>query len=375
MAALPAFTLPLPVKEFLARHWQREPLFMPGAATGLDHPEPDLLASLALDEEVESRIVSGGADTDWQLRHGPFSEADFASLGRRDWTLLVQSVDHYLTEVSLLLDSFSFLPAWRLEDIMISYAAPGGGVGPHFDRYDVFLIQARGRRRWALGPRCNEDTPLRDHPELRLLQDAPRDEVHEAGPGDVLYLPPGVAHEGVALDGDCVTWSVGLRAPARRELLAAIAAEVLEDGPDDLLADAGREPAAAPGLLEEADVARMLRAVSPLLDTGAARRGLARTCSTPRQYALDFGVDTRHIRAATEEAVLVRHGAARLLLDGNRAWINGQCRTLTPGQRPLAELLAERRLYHRQALEPLMNAEATELMNEWISEGYFVSLE
>ena len=375
MAALPAFTLPLPAEEFLARYWQREPLFMPGAATGLDHPEPDLLASLALDEEVESRIVRGGADTDWQLRHGPFSEADFASLGQRDWTLLVQSVDHYLTEVSLLLDSFSFLPAWRLEDIMISYAAEGGGVGPHFDRYDVFLIQARGWRRWTLGPRCDEDTPLRDHPDLRLLRDPPVEQLYEAGPGDVLYLPPGVAHEGVALDGDCVTWSVGLRAPARRDLLAALAAEVLEDGPEDLLTDAGREPAAWPGMLEETDVARMLQAVRPLLDSRAARRGLARTCSTPRQYALDFEVDTRHIRAAVEDAALVRHGAARLLVDGDQAWINGQCHTLSPEQRPLGELLAGCRVYTRQALEPLMKGEARELINEWIDEGYLVPLE
>ncbi len=371
----PWFRLPLPAEDFLGRYWQKEPLVMRAAAGGLDHPDPDLLASLALDEEVESRLITGGKTAEWRLRHGPFDEDSFRALPQRDWTLLVQSVDHYLTEVSLLLDSFAFLPAWRLEDIMISYAAAGGGVGPHFDRYDVFLIQARGRRHWQLGPVCDEHTRLRSHPDLSLLEEMPVEEEFELGPGDVLYLPPGVAHHGVAADSDCVTWSVGLRAPAARDLLAAMAAEVLEEGPETPLADRDRAPARDPGVLADEDYRRIRDTVAPLLDSPAARRGLARVCSTPRQYALDFAVDNRQIRAAVPDASLVRHGGARMLLDDDRAWINGQDWPLRPGQRALAARLAGSRVYTREALRPLLNTDARELLDEWIEEGFFAPLE
>ena len=153
---LPTFTLPLTPAAFLRDYWQKKPLFMPGAASGLDEPDADTLAGLALEENVEARIIRGTAGSNWELKQGPFEETVFAEVGERDWTLLVQSVDHYLTDVSLLLDSFAFLPNWRLEDIMMSYAAKGGSVGPHFDRYDVFLIQAAGSRRWQIGDVCDE---------------------------------------------------------------------------------------------------------------------------------------------------------------------------------------------------------------------------
>ena len=226
---LPTFTLPLTPAAFLRDYWQKKPLFMPGAASGLDEPDADTLAGLALEENVEARIIRGTAGSNWELKQGPFEETVFAEVGERDWTLLVQSVDHYLTDVSLLLDSFAFLPNWRLEDIMMSYAAKGGGVGPHFDRYDVFLIQAAGSRRWQIGDVCDEKTPKLPHPDLKLVADMPVREEFVANPGDVLYLPPGVAHHGVAEDSDCITWSVGFRAPDYQMLMAEIAGECLAD--------------------------------------------------------------------------------------------------------------------------------------------------
>ncbi len=373
-AALPHFQLPLPAADFLSRYWQRQPLFMRAAASGLDHPDADTLAGLALEEEVESRLVRGAGNGPWALDQGPFSEHRFADLGDNDWTLLVQSVDHYLTEVSLLLDDFHFLPGWRLEDIMISYAAEGGSVGPHFDRYDVFLIQAAGQRRWQLGPPCDENTPQRSDTPLKMLADMPLQAEYNAGPGDVLYLPPGVAHHGVALDSECVTWSVGFRAPDFRDLLAEMVAENLAEMGPTLFSDAGRVLPKDPGRLEEQDLQALIHQAYALLDPAMAGPAVARWLSTPRQSGLDFLIDPAHIRAADPRAVLVRHGGARLICHGDSAWLNGQPWTLNADQRPLAALLARQRRYSKDHLQAVMTNDGRKLLDEWIDHGYFAAI-
>lgn len=372
---LPSLTLPLPPAEFLARYWQRAPLLMRGAASGLEHPGPDLLASLALDEAVESRLIQGAGHGPYQLREGPFEAEDFQRLPERDWTLLVQSVDHYLTEVSLLLDSFDFLPGWRLEDIMISYAAEGGSVGPHFDRYDVFLVQARGRRRWQLGPTCDQSTPQRNQGGLSTLGEMPVTEEHLLAPGDVLYLPPGLAHWGIAEDSDCVTWSVGFRAPDIGELLLRVAEQSLA-GEARLYRDGGRAPASRPGALSSDDCEALIDQARELLDEpGLREHALGQFLSEPRQESLDFAVDISHIRRRAPEAVLVRHGGTRMLVTGSgdesRAWINGESLPLTPTQRPLAERLASRRLFTNRDLEDVCVYGNQALLEEWINDGYF----
>lgn len=142
----------LSAETFLREYWQRKPLLIRQAFPGFETPlSPDELAGLALEDEIESRIVLEHGAHPWELRRGPFTEEDFRTLPERDWTLLVQSVDQFVPEVGELLKAFRFLPSWRLDDIMISYAAPGGSVGPHYDNYDVFLLQGHGRRRWKLG--------------------------------------------------------------------------------------------------------------------------------------------------------------------------------------------------------------------------------
>lgn len=371
---LPSLTLPLPAEDFLARYWQKAPLVMRGAASGLDHPEPDLLASLALDEAVESRLVEGSGYGPYRVRSGPFEEDSFDDLPRENWTLLVQSVDHYLTEVSLLLDSFDFLPGWRLEDIMISYAAAGGSVGPHYDRYDVFLVQARGQRRWRIGPVCSPDTPVDTRGGLTTLPEMPVEEEHLLGPGDVLYLPPWRAHWGVAMDSDCVTWSVGFRAPPLAEILARVA-EQADQGIGPLYGDPERLPARSPGRLESADCAGLAEAAARLLSDDSRRENaLGQLLSEPRQESLDFEIDLSHIRQRAPDSVLVRHGGARFLITGEgdrtRLWINGQPHPLEPAQRPLAELLAARRLITTEQLAAVMTPEGKSLLEEWIDDGY-----
>jgi 50S ribosomal protein L16 3-hydroxylase len=373
---LPVFRLPLPATEFLRRYWQREPLVMRGAAAGLDHPDPDLLAGLALEPGVESRLVRGSGTSGWSLKHGPLTEDELTSLPERDWTLLVQSVDCYLTEVSLLLDSFDFLPAWRLDDIMISCAGDGGSVGPHFDRYDVFLVQARGRRRWQLGAVCGPDTAQRDAGGLRLLQDMPVTEEFVLEPGDVLYVPPWRAHWGMAEGGDCVTWSVGFRAPSAADVLERLTDTALSRGPEQLWTDAGRPPTDSPTWLEEPDRSALSRIGSTLLDEpGVQSEALGALLSEPRQTSLDFAVDLEQICAHAPDTALVRHGSVRLLLQagahGTELWINGQRRLLKPQEEPLAELLARKRCISAAELNGVLTADGEALLEEWINDGYF----
>ena len=373
----PRFTRPLEPADFLARFWQKAPLFMPAAAAGLQHPDPDTLAGLALEEGVESRIITGSGAGPWNSQHGPFSPDDFASMPRANWTLLVQSVDHFLTEVSLLLDDFRFLPSWRIEDIMISYAARGGSVGPHFDRYDVFLVQARGERRWQLGPLCDETTPLMPHDSLRLLENMPVENEYLARPGDVLYLPPGVAHYGIAQDDDCVTWSVGLRAPSPLEVLERLVDAVGEsDDHQGLFRDAGRRPATESASLSREDQQALVHQGLAAITEDQQRIALASLLSEPRQPdGLDFEVDCGHIAAALPNAVLVRHGATRLILDDlGDAWLNGECWPLDDESRPLVSLLASKRFYEADELGVFDRPGQIDLVNEWVESGFFVWL-
>ncbi len=373
-ASLPRFQLPLPADDFLRKHWQKTPLFMPGAATGLDNPDADTLAGLALEEGVEARIIQGAGNGPWQLQQGPLEESVFDRLGEENWTLLVQSVDHFLTDTSLLLVSFSFLPNWRLEDIMMSYAAKGGSVGPHFDRYDVFLIQAAGTRRWQIGDVCDDSSPRQPHPDLKLLADMSVREEFVARPGDVLYLPPGVAHHGVAEDSDCLTWSVGFRAPDYQMLMAEIAGECLAEADSELFSDPDRVATDNPAVLADADRQQLVRGALDLLRPEAIENAVYRWLSTPRQDGLEFAVDDHHIRSRDAQIKLVRHGSTRLLMQGKRVWLNGEAHSLTDKQRPLVHLLASQRRYTHNELEAVMTEAAQELLHEWIEQGYFAPL-
>ncbi|WP_445621198.1 JmjC domain-containing protein [Kushneria sp. Sum13] len=210
---------------FLRDYWQKKPLLIRGAFPDFESPlEPDELAGLACEENVEARLVElEGPDKVWQVSHGPFDEETFARLGRKDWSLLVQAVDHYVPDVAELLEHFTFIPRWRLDDIMVSFAPPGGNVGAHVDNYDVFLLQASGQRRWQLGDVMPEDAPIIDGIDLRILADfqVSNDQDWVLEPGDMLYLPPRVAHHGISQSEDCMTFSVGFRAPSMDEMVTS----------------------------------------------------------------------------------------------------------------------------------------------------------
>ncbi|MAM58363.1 MAG: transcription factor [Salinicola sp.] len=257
--------------QFLSQHWQKSPLLIRGAFPDFVSPlEPDDLAGLACEEGVEARLVEEqGPDKAWQVSHGPFDEDTFARLPASGWSLLVQAVDHYVPEVAELLESFDFLPSWRLDDIMVSYAPPGGSVGAHVDQYDVFLLQASGRRRWQLGGSPGASARLIPGIDLRILEDftVQADQEWVLEPGDMLYLPPGVAHHGVSEAEDCLTYSIGFRAPSADEIVTSFADYIGEQlGDSQRYADPDLQPPFAPGELDEQAVARVRRLLLDVID-------------------------------------------------------------------------------------------------------------
>ncbi|WP_106478625.1 cupin domain-containing protein [Phytohalomonas tamaricis] len=264
----------LSAEQFLADYWQKRPLLIRGAFPDFESPlSPDELAGLACEENVEARLVEEhGSKGPWQLSHGPFDDDTFSRLGDRDWTLLVQAVDHYVPDVAELLEHFDFIPSWRLDDIMVSYAPPGGNVGPHVDNYDVFLLQASGQRRWQVGGLIDEDAPIISGIDLRILEsfevDAEQDWVLE--PGDMLYLPPRIAHHGVSQSDDCMTFSVGFRAPSADEIVTSFADYMGEQLSETLrYNDADLKSGDHAGKLEAAAIERVRALLLKTLDDRA----------------------------------------------------------------------------------------------------------
>ena len=230
-------------EQFLAEFWQKKPLLIRNAIPNFQPPiDGNDLAGLALEPEVESRLVIG---SEWQVEQGPFEEQRFQTLPDRDWTLLVQAVDLWIPEVADILDQFGFLPRWRIDDIMVSYAADGGNVGPHFDNYDVFLLQGEGQRQWSVGGLCDQHSSLLPHSNLRILADKQFTEKWTLNCGDMLYLPPKYSHHGVAI-GECTTFSIGFRAPTITEMLDDLTTELISKGENnDILIDPTLTPAMA----------------------------------------------------------------------------------------------------------------------------------
>ncbi|WP_096084454.1 cupin domain-containing protein [Agaribacterium haliotis] len=215
-------------EEFLRDYWQKKPLLIKQALPNFASPlSPDELGGLSLDAESQSRLMID-RDGQWELRHGPMQEDSFNDLPETNWTLLVQHADSLDPQVNALLQRFRFLPNWRLDDIMISYATDGGGVGPHFDYYDVFLLQAEGKRRWRTGQHCDGKSKLIEGQSSQILQefDTVNDWVVEAG--DLLYIPAQIAHWGEAV-GESITYSIGFRSPSDSELLLDLSQQLSAD--------------------------------------------------------------------------------------------------------------------------------------------------
>jgi 50S ribosomal protein L16 3-hydroxylase len=221
-------------EQFLKEYWQKKPLLIRQAYPNFEPLIPaDELAGMSLEEEIESRIImENGPDSPWQLISGPFEEDTFATLPKDKWTLLIQGVDQWVPEAADLLQDFNFIPNWRIDDLMISFATDGGSVGPHYDQYDVFLLQAEGQREWRIGQMCSEQDEFLKETKLRLLAKFEETDRWTLEPGDMLYLPPRLAHYGIS-QGNCQTYSIGFRAPSQSELMHSLVDQIDASSDED----------------------------------------------------------------------------------------------------------------------------------------------
>jgi 50S ribosomal protein L16 3-hydroxylase len=365
---------------FLRRHWQKRPLLVRRALPGFRGViGKSALFALAARDDVESRLVervkdrAGRGGERWTVTHGPLKKSSMRKAGARNWTLLVNGVNCYHEAAEALLRRFAFIPQARIDDVMVSYAAPGGGVGPHFDSYDVILVQGAGRRRWRLAsPRPKRRPfPLVPDAPLKLIAGFRAEEELLLEPGDLLYLPPGWGHDGVALE-HCFTCSIGFRAPRGAELAAAFLDFLHERGlPDAAYRDPGLRPAARP--------AQIGRALAGFAETQLARirwgRGevhefLGRFLSTPKANIF-FSPSIRNFPKEIENKNVMLHPKTQMLYLGSRFFINGE--TLRPprSQRKALAALADRR---RAPGRALARAGLGRLILEWQRCG-FLSLE
>ena len=369
----------LTAREFMRDYWQKKPLLIRQAISDFENPlSPDELAGLSLEEEIEARLVIEHGQQPWELRRGPFTEDDFKALPERDWTLLVQAVDQFVPEVSELLEHFRFLPSWRIDDVMISFAAPGGSVGPHYDNYDVFLLQAHGQRRWKIGQMCDADSPILEHADLRILAEFTETDEWVLEPGDMLYLPPRLAHFGTA-ENDCMTYSVGFRAPSAAEVLTHFTdflGQVLTD--EERYSDAGSAPCSDPHQIQRDALDRLKALLNEHInDERLLLTWFGQFMTEPRYPELVAGPELAEedLLASLEDgAVLVRNPSARLAWsdvdDDLLLFASGQSRLLPGNLRELLKLICAADALHSDNLgQWLADDEGRNLLVELVKQG------
>ncbi|TPE49334.1 cupin domain-containing protein [Maribrevibacterium harenarium] len=375
--------------EFLRDYWQQKPLLIRAAAKHFELPiSADELAGLAMEEEVEARIVLESGATPWELRQGPFSEADFADLPEREWTLLVQAVDHWVPEVQELREAFNFLPSWRVDDVMISYAVTGGSVGPHYDQYDVFLVQMAGKRRWqVLAPEQYQDQALVGT-KLHILDNFPVDPTMEwdVETGDILYLPPNWGHNGRALDDDCMTFSIGFRAPAAHEALAGITEQVCEQANEKLrFAATETEARLHHSHISIDDIQHLRDTMTRLLaDDALLASWLGETMSAPKypEYSAPLsGEEVDEVFDLVAQGVkFIRPGDARLCyytLSDNviRVFANGEYHDVDGELVGLVQALADQLEFDFSGLDLTQHPQLPELLRFLLQQQVLVPLD
>ncbi|MRD48949.1 cupin domain-containing protein [Caenimonas koreensis DSM 17982] len=359
--------------QFMKRHWQKKPLLVRGAIAGFTPPiARNELFALAARDDVESRLIAQ-VKGKWSVRHGPFARRGLPPLSRREWTLLVQGVDQLDERGYGLLRQFSFVPHARLDDLMVSYASDGGGVGPHFDSYDVFLLQAQGRRRWRIGRQS--DLQLRDDVPLKVLANFEPEEEYVLEPGDMLYLPPRYAHDGVA-QGECQTYSIGFRSPARGELARELLQRISEDAADAageaIYADPRQEATHAPGhipahLLNFAADAMRRALADPLL----VERVLGEYLTEPKASVwFDPGEEDAAGRMM-QGIELDRR--TRMMYDSRHVFINGDSYRASGRDAKLMHALADKRSLSAKELASA-SADAHGLLRSWCDAGWAHSI-
>ncbi|MDZ4074310.1 MAG: cupin domain-containing protein [Hylemonella sp.] len=356
---------------FMKRYWHKKPLLVrqaiPGFAPLLARSE---LFELAGREEAESRLVAlerRRGKEHWTLQRGPFARRALPALKIPEWTLLVQGVDLHSDAIHELMNRFRFIPDARLDDLMISYASDGGGVGPHFDNYDVFLLQAHGRRRWRIGRQ--HDLSLKPNMPVKILANFEPEQEFVLEPGDMLYLPPHYAHDGVAVGGDCMTYSIGFRSPKAGELAQELLQRLAEDASevvgDDFYRDPGQAAVATPAALP-AELGRFARQAlqQALKDPLALMRALGETLSEPKAHVwFEAGAKPGGRWGVTLDR------RTRMLYDEQHVFINGESYRAAGRDAVLMRQLADQRCLSAAEVARASKA-ARELLQAWCEDGW-----
>lgn len=352
-------------RQFMRRYWQKKPLLVRGAIPGfqplLNRSE---LFELAGREDVESRLIVRKTSGDWTMKQGPFTRTAFPAFKQKAWTMLVQGVDLHVDPVHRLMQQFRFVPDARLDDLMISWASEDGGVGPHFDSYDVFLLQAQGRRRWRIGRQ--KDLSLEEGVPLKILTNFEPEEEWVLEPGDMLYLPPKWAHDGVADGGECMTYSVGFRVPQRGGLAGEIAQRLADEHEDETLykdpkQDATQQPALMPVALQD-----------------FARDALQRMLDQPQELARALGevmtepkprVWFEEPEGQWQPAAVVLDRRTKMMYDQYHVFINGEAFRAGGRDARLMQQLADQRYLPVDAVQKA-SADAQALLGDWFEAGW-----
>ena len=366
---------------FLAEYWQKKPLLIKQAFKNFQDTIPaDELAGLAMEGEIESRIVSNDGNNKWQVDHGPFE--DFSQYGESNWTLLVQAVNNWSRPTNALLAPFSFIPRWRIDDVMVSFSTPNGGVGAHLDQYDVFIIQGSGKRRWQVGAPNNELATLLPHPDLKQVSafEPLIDEVTEAG--DLLYIPPNHPHNGVSIENS-VNFSIGFQAPSSQELWSSFADKLIDNNlGEQRFSDATRKTTESSTLISKEDQQQLKTFMLDQLENTEMFEQFIGQYLTQSHHALELlmpvnDIDEEKLADILSEpeihfmpvsglkAAIIADSQATLFLNGDSFPIDAQ--TL-----PLAQLLAQQTpLTTEQVKSFNTSLKNTQLLTSVLNKGYW----
>ncbi len=382
----------LTVDQFLAEYWQKRPCLIRNAFDiSEDLITPEELGGMACEEGIESRLITATADNDrWSVEHGPLDEQRFASLPDNHWTILVQDVDKYLPEAAALVEEFRFLPSWRIDDLMISYAEDQGSVGPHTDSYDVFLIQLQGTRLWKISNKHYSDADLIPESQIRVLANFIETEKWLLQPGDMLYLPPDIAHWGIA-QGPCMTGSVGFISPNQEQLTNAWADYSVDNLSGNIhYQDADITLTDHPAEIDETAIRRISEIISQAIDTrpDSIRKMFGQLVSETKPSL----VDTMHPRGqktSAKELVskldrldLYLHPCLRMYysLTQNKKklllFFNGESIELSAELLPFVQLLCEKKHYSMGIFNQwIATPEVVELLADLFNQGYLIENE
>jgi 50S ribosomal protein L16 3-hydroxylase len=365
-------------EQFMRTHWQRKPLLVRQAFSDfkplLSRSE---LFEMAASEDVQSRLVIQNTQTSagWRLRHGPFVRRSLPALKQAGWTLLLQSVDLHEDAVHQLMNQFRFVPDARLDDLMISYASDQGGVGPHFDSYDVFLLQAHGRRRWRIGRQT--DLSLQPEVPLKILANFVPEQEFDLEPGDMLYLPPRYAHDGTAV-GECMTYSIGFRSPKSNEiageLLQRLAQEAQDSAVDKLYRDPHQPAQDQPARIPEKLAAFAEDALAELLkDKALFAKCLGEHLTEPKPTVWFEAQEGRRMSEGFEGSSCQLDRRTRMMYDDKLVFVNGESYIAKGRDALLIRRLADQRMLSSRDINRLSSA-ARQLLKQWLDSGWIESI-